>query len=111
VSEPDAATYRRLVKLIAARIGDGELVAGPDSPEVYFLTGRFSPSGTLFDFFDDQASMEGGARDLPGWQTARVVVLNESRRFSPGPSPELAERIRQTFRHSREIGSFEVRWR
>jgi len=47
VGEADAVMYQRLMKLIAARLGDGQLVAGPDAPEVYFLTGRFSPSGTL----------------------------------------------------------------
>ncbi len=111
VGEPDAVMYQRLMKLIAARLGDGQLVAGPDAPEVYFLTGRFSPSGTLFDFFDDHGSLEGGTNDLPGWQTARVVVLNHSRRFSLGPSTAFAARVREEFRHSRAIGTFEVRWR
>ena len=109
--EPDAVMYQRLMKLIAARLGDGQLVAGPDAPEVYFLTGRFSPSGTLFDFFDDHGSLEGGTNDLPGWQTAGVVVLNHSRRFSLGPSTGFAARVREEFRHSRAIGTFEVRWR
>ncbi len=111
VGEPDAVMYQRLMKLIAARLGDGQLVAGPDAPEVYFLTGRFSPSGTLFDFFDDHGSLEGGTNDLPGWQTARVVVLNHSRRFSLGPSTAFAARVREELRHSRAIGTFEVRWR
>ncbi len=111
VGEPDAVMYQRLMKLIAARLGDGQLVAGPDAPEVYFLTGRVSPSGTLFDFFDDHGSLEGGTNDLPGWQTARVVVLNHSRRFSLGPSTAFAARVREELRHSRAIGTFEVRWR
>jgi hypothetical protein len=111
VGRPDAVMYQRLMKLIASRLGDGQLVAGPDSPEVYFLTGRFSPSGTLFDFFDDHGSLEGGTNDLPGWQTARVVVLNHSRRFSLGPSTAFAARVRQERPRSRAIGTFEVRWR
>ena len=98
----DAVTYRRLMKLIATHIGDGQLVAGPDAPEVYFLTGRFSPSGTLFDFFDDQRSPEGGMNDMPGWPAA------QRRRAEPQPPvlvrdhrPHLAAKVRQQFPHSK----------
>jgi hypothetical protein len=110
VSEPDAVMYRRVMSLVATHIGDGTLVAGPDCPEVYFLAGRFSPSGTLFDFFDDHASLEGGVDDLPGWRSARVVVLNHSRRFSFGPSTHFAAKVRKAFPKSEGVGTFEVRW-
>jgi hypothetical protein len=86
-------------------------VAGPDAPEVYFLTGRFSPSGTLFDFFTDGVSAEGGLNDLPGLPSASVVVLNHGRRFSQGPSAHLAAKARRMFPHSEAVGTLEVRWR
>jgi Dolichyl-phosphate-mannose-protein mannosyltransferase len=111
VSTADAVTYRRVTTLIASHIGDGQLVAGPDAPEVYFLTGRFSPSGTLFDFFTDQVSAEGGLNDLPGLPGASVVVLNHGRRFSLGPSAHLAAKVRRMFPHSEGVGTLEVRWR
>jgi len=111
VSEADAVSYRHAVKLIGAHVGDGRLVAGPDAPEVYFLTGRFSPSGTIFDFFSDQMSAEGGLNDMPGLPTARVVVLNYDRRFVTGPSAHLASRVRRMFPHSEGVGTLEVRWR
>jgi hypothetical protein len=110
VGRPDAVVYQRLMKLIAARLGDGQLVAGPDCPEVYFLTRRFSPSGTLFDFFDEQTSVEGTS-ELAGWRTATVIVLNHSRRFSHGPSTDFMARMEEAFPHSRAVGTFEVRWR
>jgi hypothetical protein len=111
VSRADAVTYRRVVDLVALHIGDGQLVAGPDAPEVYFLTGRFSPSGTLFDFFTDQVSAEGGLHDLPGLSAASVVVLNHGRRFSQGPSTHLASKVRRMFPNSEAAGTLEVRWR
>jgi hypothetical protein len=111
ISPADAVTYRRVVELITAHIGDGSLVAGPDAPEVYFLTGRFSPSGTLFDFFNDQVSAEGGLNELPGLATASVVVLNHGRRFSQGPSAHLSAKARRLFPQSEGVGTFEVRWR
>lgn len=111
VSAADAVTYRRVVELIAAHIRDGQLVAGPDCPEVYFLTGRVSPSGTLFDFFDDNVSAEGGVSDLPGWRSASVVVLNHGRRFSFGPSADLVASVRNEFPNGEAAGTLEVRWR
>lgn len=111
VRRADAETYRRVIDLIAWNIGDGQLVAGPDAPEVYFLTGRFSPSGTLFDFFTDGVSADVGLYDLPGLDTASVVVLNHGRRFSPGPSVHLADKARRMFPNSEAVGTLEVRWR
>jgi hypothetical protein len=111
VRRADAVTYRRVIDLIAKHIGDGQLAAGPDAPEVYFLTGRFSRSGTLFDFFTDGVSAEGGLYDLPGLDTASVVVLNHGRRFSQGPSAHLANKARHMFPNFEAVGTFEVRWR
>jgi Dolichyl-phosphate-mannose-protein mannosyltransferase len=110
-SRADAVSYRRVLELISTHIGDGQLVAGPDAPEVYFLAGRFSPSGTLFDFFTDQVSVEGGLSDLPGLPAASVVVLNHGRRFSLGPSAHLAAKVRRMFPNSEGVGTLEVRWR
>jgi hypothetical protein len=107
----DGVTYRRVVELISTHIGDGQLVAGPDCPEVYFLTGRSSASGTLFEFFTDTDSDEGGLNDMPGLPEASVVVLNHGRRFSQGPSADLAAKVRRLFPNSEGVGTFEVRWR
>jgi hypothetical protein len=111
VSRADAVSYRRVVDLIGAHIGDGTLVAGPDAPEVYFLAGRYSQSGALFDFFADQVSAEGGLNDMPGLSAASVVVLNHGRQFSLGPSAHLAAKVRRMFPHSEGVGTLEVRWR
>ena len=111
VSEADATNYRRVLDLIDAHIGNGELIAGPDCPEIYFLTQRVSPTGTLFDFFGDHVSPEGWVTDLPGWQSARVIVLNHGRRFSLGPSVDFIATIRKAFPHGEAAGSLEVRWR
>jgi hypothetical protein len=111
VSAADAVTYRRVMDLIAAHIGDGRLVAGPDCPEVYFLTGRSSASGTLFDFFGDNVSAERGVSDMPGWRTASVIVLNHGRGFSFGPAADFAAGVRNKFPNAETAGMLEVRWR
>jgi hypothetical protein len=102
VSPEDAYMYRRITALINSHLGRGDLVAGPDSPEVYFLAGRVSPSGALFDFFSDESS---------NWDGAEVIVLNHRPAFSPGlSSPTLAD-LRQAFPLAEIVGRFEVRWR
>ena len=67
-----------------------------------FLTGRFSPSGTLFDFFSDRVIHGRRLNDMPGWPGASVVVLNHRPQFSPG-SPEHS--CRQIRAHVSEHGS------
>lgn len=111
VSQTDTISYRRVIELVGAHIGEGQLVAGPDAPEVYFLTGRFSPSGTLFDFFTNDLSAEGRLNDMPGLPAASVVVLTHDRRFSLGVSAPLADKVRRLFPHSERVGTLEVRWR
>lgn len=111
VSRGDAVMYRRVIELIDLHVANGNVVAGPDAPEVYFLTGRFSPSNTFFDFFSDSVSAEGGLNDMTGLPTASVVVLNHGRRFSQGPSIHLATKARRMFPNSEGVGAFEVRWK
>jgi hypothetical protein len=111
VSADDALTYRRLVTLIDRHAGDGHLIAGPDCPEVYFLTGRFNPSGTLFDFFADEAAAVKGLADSEGWAGTNVIVLNHRPAFSPDRSPGVMSGIRKAFPSGESVGKFEVRWR
>jgi hypothetical protein len=106
VSAIDAYTYQRVVALVTQHLGQGSLLAGPDCPEVYFLTDQFSPSGTLFDFFD---SADRLVTD-PDWLNASVVVINHRPDFSLPLSPQLLGRIRRVLRNGESIGPFEVRW-
>ncbi|HUP40360.1 MAG TPA: glycosyltransferase family 39 protein [Vicinamibacterales bacterium] len=111
VTRADAVLYRRVVDLIEQHIADGQLVAGPDAPEVYFLSGRFSPTGTIFDFFSDDISPVGELNDMPGLSAANVVVLNHGHQFAAGPSAQLAVKVRRSFPNSERVGALEVRWR
>jgi hypothetical protein len=107
VSANDARVYRRVATLVARHAGTGSFIAGPDSPEVYFLTGHVNPSGALFDFLSDDA----GTSVNTGWAGTNVIVLNRQPAFSPALSKDLLEVIRKVFPAGRSIGKFEVRWR
>jgi hypothetical protein len=108
VREDHAAAYRRLVSLIDAHLQTGTLLAGPDCPEVYFLTGRLNPHGVVFDFFSDGA---GTFDDVNHWTTANMIVVNRQPEFSPVVKDIVLAELRAAFPHAEQAGPFEVRWR
>ena len=102
----EAAIYRSVVRQVQHRLHGGRLVAGPDAPEVYFLTGQFSPTGSIFDFFNNSAS------EIPDqWRDATVVVLNHNAGFSHALSEETLAEVRSRFPRGESNGRLEVRWR
>lgn len=110
VSRDDAHNYRRVVQLIEQHRGVRGLVAGPDTPELYFLTRQFSRSGTLYDFFSEASSSAEYAQQF-GWFSADVIVVKHKRSFSPPLSATLLADLRKQYSHSESVGPFEVRWR
>jgi hypothetical protein len=110
VTQDQVATYRRLVSLIDARLQQGRLLAGPDCPEVYFLTGRFNPSGAIFDFFLS-APGRSYVDDASGWTDAKVIVINRQPKFSPAVADSVLSQLRVAFPRGERVERFEVRWR
>ena len=106
VGAGEAAVYKQLLAAIATAYRGGQMIAGPDCPEVYFLAGLQSPSGTLFDFLST-----GDPDDPAPWLKADVVVINHQPQFSPSPSDRLLAVLRNEFVHGEEMGRFEIRWR
>ena len=49
VDEKTQPVYDMLIEAVAEYAGDSDFIfAGPDSPEVYFLSGRRNPSWVIF---------------------------------------------------------------
>jgi hypothetical protein len=106
VSAEDADVYGRLVSSIRAHLDGGQLVAGPDCPEVYFLAGLKNPSGRLYDTFTNRAN-----DDADSWLKAQVIVVNHVVGPSGAPSIKLVTALRRAFSHGERLGQFEIRWR
>lgn len=106
VSDNDAHTYREVVASIGRHLRGGQLVAGPDCPEVYFLAGLTNPSGALFDFLSD-----GDADDAARWLKGDTIVVNHAPHFTARPSEPLLATLRREFPHHEDVGRFEIRWR
>ena len=106
ISDEDARIYRSLVTAIQAHLHNGQLVAGPDSPEVYFLAGLTNPSGKLYDLFSEQVS-----DDLRPWLKGQVIVVNHDPPFAPRLSEQTLTALRREFFQGEKYGNFEIRWR
>jgi hypothetical protein len=102
-----AAVYQDTISLIEQHLTSGPFIAGPDSPELFYLVGTENHSGTLFDFFtgSDLSSTEHE------WESGQVIVINHKPAFSDAPSPDMLADLRKDFPAGRQIGRFEVRWR
>lgn len=111
VSPGDAQTYAELMGVVREHGGAKNVLAGPDSPEVYFLGGFENPRRDIFELFEDVKEYEESTERLLGEGRIKVVVINGA----PGFSPYLAEVLERVsakqFPQARRVGKFEVRWR
>lgn len=110
VDEYDAGVFQRVAALVREHRGSRGLMAGPDTPDVYYLAGEVSRSGRLFDFFSGQQA-DHDKQILAEWRGADIIVLFHGRRFSPPLSDALVARLRQEFPKGESLPPFEVRWR
>ena len=104
------ALVRRLVD--EHRLPGAPIFAGPDAPEIYFLTDSQNGTPALIDFLDRSRSTVG--TQLTGFLEANdvpVVVLNHAPLQSPELTTTTVSRIRTLYPNVRHSGPFEVRWR
>jgi hypothetical protein len=110
VDPQQAMVYGRLVPLVTALASDGTLYAGPDCPEVYFLTGLPNPTRTIYEFLSEPRAT---TEDILAMLTARhvtVVVINTAPDFSGQMPSDLHDALRARFPYTQSVGPFEVRW-
>jgi hypothetical protein len=109
VSASDAELYGRVLTTIAEHIGSGTVVAGPDCPEIAFLSERPSRDTTFFEFLGRESA--DGNRTVAAWSRSTVIAINRQPDFSPAFSESVLSRLRLEFPGGETIGRFEVRWR
>jgi len=111
VPRSDRDLYAGILKLVADKARGKALFAGPDCPEVYFLSGRKNPTRAILEFNSESATH---GLPLPAFleeNGIQVVVINRKPAFSVPLEPGIAGAIDATFPRDREFGNFEVRWR
>lgn len=104
--------YEGVLQLVTQHRPIGRpIFAGPDAPEIYFLTRLRNPTPSILDFLDASGTTRGSRLiRLLREEDVRVVVLNLAPRQSPPLAPATIERIRSIYRDGERVGRFEVRW-
>lgn len=116
-----AKFFSEVVAEVTKRTPPGApILALPDSPDIYFLTGRTNPTRTFFDVFDaDYGTPERDRRllELIDREGVQLVVLRNLPAVSPdGISANLREELRArfpnvTYVQEGNVRYFSVRWR
>ena len=101
----DAREYWTLFEALASRPASGGLYAGPDCPEVYFLSGRPNPTRYFFDYQGELYDPDALMRFIDDRGIATVVIDRYPAFSRPLPETFLAS-LRRRFSEPETIGRF-----
>jgi hypothetical protein len=110
VPDEDKQVYEELVRVLQQHAAGGTIYAGPDCPEIYFLSGFPNPTRALFDFLTPAPMDERTMAKLLSDGSIRAVVVNTAPLFSPRLEPGALRLIEARFPSSQRIGRFVVRF-
>ena len=112
VSPTHRAVYLETSALLQAHARGRYIYAGPDTPEIYALTGLRNPTRSLFDYLDPSDSARGAnlLRTLRS-HGVTAIVINAQPGFSRRLEPRTVARLRAEYPHHERVGAFDVRWK
>ena len=111
VPAQDKQTYEGVVRLLQEHAAGGTIYAGPDCPEIYFLSGFPNPTPVIFDFLTPARLDASRMETLLATAPIRAAVINTGSVFSPPLDPAVASLLERRFPSSATIGRFVVRFR
>ena len=107
----ESVVYGDVIRLVQANAGGGTIWAGPDAPEIYFLSGLPNRTRTFFDFLDGPAQNSISLVDRISALDAKVVVVKKNAQFSPALSLAVVDSLRRTYTSQRDFPGYLVLWR
>jgi hypothetical protein len=112
VSKYDSAAFGSAVAVLQAHtVPDGYIYAGPDLPQMYFLSDRRDPTRTLYDFFDDAETHDATVLRAIDSHHVTAIAINDAIGYSPPMDVSLRQALANRFPDSVVIDPFVVRWR
>ncbi|HSM60924.1 MAG TPA: hypothetical protein VK849_09015, partial [Longimicrobiales bacterium] len=111
VSPREKAEYEGVVSLVEDVAGEGPIFAGPDAPEVYFLTGRANPLPTVYEILDGEGLREARILEAVDAAGVQAVVVRPDPLFSAPFSEELLQELERRFPTGVQIDRFIVAWK
>ena len=107
----DSAKYTDILRLVTEHRGTGTVYAGPELPEIYFLSGTHSPLREVYRFLpagtvdSTQMALSFDVR------AANIVLINHAPLFLDPIPPSVLAWLAIRYPESTRIGTIEVRWR
>jgi hypothetical protein len=110
VSAADQETYETLVAVLRDHAQGGTIYAGPDCPEVYFLSGFPNPTRAIFEFLTPESEDATSISELIREAPVRAAVINTNPEFSRPLDPAVIAVLERRFPSSLSVGRFVVRF-
>ena len=110
VRADDADRYRSVVDTLLAHARGGVTYAGPDSPELYFLTGLRNPTRLIFDFLEPNGRQPDSLLALVDRERITAVMINHTPEYSRPLDARVLDGFAERFPHQWSEGAFTVRW-
>lgn len=111
VPEFEKREYENLVAALDEHARGRFIWAGPDSPEVYFLSGRRNPTRALFEFLSVDALRGNDLLSVLREHEVTIVAINRHPAFSDPLEERTLELLSERYPRSMTVGHFSVRWR
>ena len=111
VTSYDSARYGRVVDLVSMHRNGGALHAGPELPEVYFLTATTSPGPDSYSLFAAavlDSTQLTGAFDVTA---SDVIVIKRQPMFGAPLAQDVYQWLANRYPLEERIDTLEVRWR
>jgi hypothetical protein len=111
VTQRDRDVYRSVMSTLE-RHSPGEYIwAGPDAPELYFLTDRRNPTRSFGGRLDDQSPQGGALLENLVRHGVTAIAINHEPGFRNTLDAISARMLRLAYPNRVDFGKFEVRWR
>ncbi len=105
-----ARKYREAVELLRAHATSGVVYAGPDAPEIYFLTNLRNPTPAIFDFLVPDSLFQHRLVEELDRSGISAVALKHGFIHSPRLEPEVVAAFERRFPSATRVGPYTIRW-
>ncbi len=111
VAPAEKSVYETLVEVVEEHGGSEYLLAIPDCPEVYFLTGLKNPLGSFYDLFEDPEGRTERILAALDEHGVDVIVVNRLPSYSDPVALDLLEALQARYPEGITVGRFLVAWK
>jgi hypothetical protein len=111
IAREDAENYPIAVQLLQSHSPSGVIYAGPDAPDLYFLTALRNPTPAVFDYQVPDSLFHQDLVQRLDSLGVNAVAIRRRVVHSPPLEPEIQAALAKKFPFEREVGRFTIRWR